>query len=298
MARSLCSPAPLRTATIVTLFTLALMPVAAFAFDVPPNDGFVTDTAGILKEEDRVGISKVLQDYQTSTSNEIAVLIVKSLNGESIADAAVDVLRKWGVGTKEKSNGILLLIAYDDHKIFLTTGYGLEGVVPDIVTKGIIDQEMTPLFRKGDYAGGIRAAIEALMKHIGGEYKADRYTNASSDGGGPWAFLFFAGIIIFQAVVSFLGQTKSWWLGGVLGAIVGFFLALIFTWWWSVPLLVFVGLLIDYIASKTYKPGKRRRGGGGGGMWLGGGGFGGGGGGGFRGFGGGSGGGGGAGGSW
>jgi len=299
MARSLRSPILLGTATIVFALSFAL-PLVAQAFDVPPNDGFVTDTAGILKEEDRVSISKVLQDYQASTTNEIAVLIIKSLNGEPIADVAVEVGRKWGVGTKDKSNGILLLIAYDDHQIFLATGYGLEGAVPDIVEKGIIDQELTPKFRNGDYAGGILAAIDALRQHIVGEYKADRYANASSGGDGSWAFIMFVVIILLQAGLVFLGQTKSWWLGGVIGAAIGFILALVFTWWWSVPFLVIVGLLIDYIASKMYKPGKRRRGGGGG-MW--GGGFGsgggsGGGGGGFGGFSGGSFGGGGAGGRW
>ena len=289
-------PTPFSRRVCATIaVALALLPVSVFAFTVPPNDGFVTDAAGVLSEADRTAIAQQLQEYRTRTSNEIAILIVQSLEGESIADVSVQVGRAWGVGTKEKNNGILLLVAYDDRQMFLATGYGLEGAVPDIVAKGIIDREMAPRFREGDYAGGIRAAIDALEKHIGGEYTADRY--AQSEGSSaPLGFLVFFGIFVLQGLVAFLGRTKSWWLGGVIGAGAGFILALIFTWWWSVPLLVIIGLLIDYIASKTYRPGKHRRGGG---WWMGGGSMGGGNSsGGFGGFSGGSFGGGGAGGRW
>ncbi|MDD5103661.1 MAG: TPM domain-containing protein [Candidatus Peribacteraceae bacterium] len=271
----------------------------ARAFDVPPNDGFVTDTANVLSAEDKSQISGILSDYQQQTSNQIAVLIVNTLNGEPIADVAVQVGRKWGIGTKENNNGILILVAYADREIFLATGYGLEGAVPDIVAKGIIEQEITPAFRDGDYAGGIRAGILALEKHIGGEYTADRYAQ-SGDSGGFTPFLFFFAVILLQWLVVFLGRTKSWWLGGVLGGVSGVGLAIAFGWWLTIPVLFIIGLLIDFIASKTYRPLRAGRRGGRGGWGMGGG-FGSGGGssgGGFGGFGGGSFGGGGAGGKW
>jgi len=275
---------------------------SAYAFDVPPNDGYVTDTASVLSAADRTQITETLTAYQKETSNQIAVLIVNTLNGEPIADVAVQVGRKWGIGTKENNNGILLLVTYSDREIFLATGYGLEGAVPDIVAKGIIEQEILPKFRDGDYAGGIKAGITALQKHIGGEYTADRYANASSgdSGGGFVAFLFFFAIILLQWMVVFLGRTKSWWLGGVLGGGCGLGLAVVYGWWLTIPLLFAIGLLIDFIASKTYRPGRTGRRGGRGGFWgMGGGGSGGGSsGGGFGGFGGGSFGGGGAGGKW
>lgn len=279
---------------------LLLLAPLCLAFSVPPNDGYVTDVAGILTEQDRTQIAEMLKTFEAQTSNQVAILIVNTLNGEPIADVAVAVGRKWGVGTKEKSNGILLLIVYQDREIFLATGYGLEGAVPDLVTKGIIEQEIFPKFRDGDYAGGIRAGIASLQKHIGGEYTADRYQKGSSGGvGGFVGFLFFAGVILLQWLISFLGRTKSWWLGGVIGAICGLGLAIVFSWWWSMPALFFLGLLLDFVASKTYRPGRPGRRGGRGGGWMGGGGFGsGGGGGGFGGFGGGSFGGGGAGGKW
>jgi len=291
------------TTGLAVFITVIGFATRAEAFDVPPNDGYVTDTTAtnVLSDEDQEQIVEMLSAYQKETSNQIVVLIVDSLGGESIADVAVQVGRKWEIGTKENNNGILILVSYADREIFLATGYGLEGAVPDIVAKGIIEQEILPKFRDRDYAGGIRAGIATLQKHIGGEYTADRYAQSGNDSqGGFVAFLFFFAIILLQWMVVFLGRSKSWWLGGVLGGVCGLGLVVVFGWWLTIPLLFIVGLLIDFIASRTYrshKPGRRGRGG-----WGGmGGGFGSGGGssgGGFGGFGGGSFGGGGAGGKW
>ena len=239
-----------------------------------------------------MSLHQVLQTYKDETSNEIAIVIVPGLSGEVIEDVGLQIGRKWGIGSKGKNNGILMLVAYAEHEVRFDVGYGLEGAVPDIVAKGIIDTDIVPAFRNGDYYGGIAAAVDSLKKHIGGEYTADRYATkeVSSNMSG---FLFFIAMIAFQALASFLGRTKSWWLGGVLGGLGGIALAIIFGWWLSIPFLVILGLAFDYLVSKNY--GKPRRGRG---MWIGGGGFGGGSGGGFGGFGGGGFGGGGASGKW
>ena len=269
-----------------------LLPVAAFAFEVPPNDGFITDTIPILDAQQDMGLEQMLQEYQSQTSNEIAVLVVRSLEGEEIADVAVEVGRKWEIGTGENDNGILILISYEDRRMFIATGYGLEGAVPDIVAAGIVETDIAPLFREGDYYGGIRAGIEALQKHIGGEYTAERYNSGSSGDFGFGQFIFFLVFIGFDFLVAIFGRSKSWWLGGVVGAVIGIGLGAMYVWWWSVPLLAGLGLLFDFIVSKM-GPRKGRRGG----IWFGGPG-GQGGGGGFGGFIGGSFGGGGGGGKW
>lgn len=263
------------------------------AFEVPPNDGFVTDTTGILSADQEAQLEKTLDAYSKETSNDIAILIVETLDGEPISDLAVDIGRKWGVGQKEFNNGIMIVIAYADRQIFIATGYGLEGAVPDIVAKGVIDREITPYFKHGDYYGGIAAGIESLKKHIGGEYTADRYKNKRSDGGDKVAFLFFFCFILLQWLSAIFARSKSWWLGGIVGAIAGIILVIIKSWWISIPILTLIGLLLDYVVSKNYK--KRR---GKASWWAGGGGGKGGSSGGFGGFSGGSFGGGGAGGSW
>jgi uncharacterized protein len=263
----------------------------AFAIDVPPNDGFVTDAAGVLPADSEAAMETDLEAYARETSNEIAVLVVPNLGGDDIAEAAVEVGRKWGVGGQQNDNGILILLSYEDREVFIATGYGLEGAVPDIVAKGVIEEDMLPSFRDGDFAAGIAEGIDSLKKHIGGEYTAERYTDP---GEGPWPFLLFFGFIFFNFIAAFLGRTKSWWFGGILGGVLGIVLTALYAWWVSIPVLVALGLMFDYVLSKSGYNGKGR-GGRGGGFWTGGSG---GGSGGFGGFGGGSFGGGGAGGRW
>lgn len=270
--------------------TLTQTPTLALAFDVPPNDGFVTDAAGLLQPEEEERLEGMLRAYQRETSNEIAVAIIPTLQGEPIADAAIAIGRAWGVGSEDKDNGVLLLVAYEDRDVFLATGYGLEGAVPDIVAKGIIEVDIAPRFREGAYGEGIIAGVEALRKHIAGEYTAERYASTDRVGGFfPW-FLFLM-FIIFDLFASVFARTTSWWLGGIVGAVLGALYTLVVGWWLSIPILVVLGLLFDYLVSK----GVIGRGGGWGGGRIGGSG---GGRGGFGGFGGGSFGGGGAIGKW
>lgn len=266
--------------------------VAAQGFSLPQNDGFVTDTVGILTAEEEVELERSLAAYRDSTSNEIAVVVVRSLSGSVAADVAVEIGRKWQVGT-EKDNGIVVLVAYADREAFIATGYGLEGAVPDIVAAGIVERDMVPSFRDGAYAQGIAAAVEALQKHIGGEYTAERYDAVPGEGALPFFFFFL--IIALQVLAPVLGASKAWWQGGVLGGVCGVVLAALYGWWLSIPVLVVLGLLFDLVVS-ALKPTRGRRGRGG---WGGGSGFGGGGSsGGFGGFSGGSFGGGGGGGRW
>lgn len=276
MQRLLCS----------ILLTGLFIPVA-FAITVPPNDGYVTDTVSVLKPEDEQALEQKLAVYKSTTSNEIAILIVSSLEGEDIAEASVEIGREWGIGTKENDNGILILVDYEGREVMIATGYGLEGAVPDIVAKGIIEIDIVPLFRDGQYAEGLNAAVDSLMKHIGGEYTAERYESSGGSTFSPGLLIFI--FFILQWFFAIMARTKSWWAGGIFGGIGGLILAALFSWWISIPFLVFFGLLFDYVISKNYKArGKTAWWAGGGWGPGGGGGFRGGGSGGFGGFGGGS----------
>lgn len=260
-----------------------LLPAAAFALVLPPNDGYVTDGVGVLTVEEEQALETTLDAYQKETSNEIAILIIQSASGSDIADVAIDLHRRWGVGDPDKDNGILILVARADREYFISVGTGLEGAVPDIVAAGIGDRIIAPAFADGEEAAGLTEAVDALKKHIGGEYKADRY-DGDPDAAGAAGWLLFLLFIGLDWMAALLGRTKSWWLGGILGALFGAALTLLYGWWLAIPFLSILGFAFDFIVSRTgYKGG---RGGRGGGFW-GGGGFGGGRGGGFRGFGGG-----------
>ena len=267
---------------LATLFLLVLPAYAAIT--IPVNDGFVTDDAGLLTPEEETALENDLTNYRAETSNEIAVVTVKTLSGYVASDVAVEIGRKWGVGT-EKDNGILLLVSYEDRQIWISTGDGMEGAVPDIVAHGIAEKDIAPDFREGRYYDGIAAGIEALKKHIGGEYTAERY-DQENDSGGAVAWIFFFVFILFNWCAALFARSKSWWLGGVFGGVFGIILTVLYSWWISIPALVLIGLFFDYILSKA-GPG---RGGRRGGPWSGGGGWGGrgGSGGGFGGFGGGN----------
>lgn len=270
-----------------------LVATSAYAFEVPPNDGFVTDIAGVLTSAEESALEAKLGAIRTATSNEIAILIVPSLKGEEIVDVAVDVGRKWGIGTEENDNGILILMSYEDKAIFLGTGYGLEGAVPDIVAKGIVDADIVPHFKEGRYAEGLEAGITALEKHIAGEYTAERYdTQPEGNISGFW--IIFAVFIVLQWLGAIMARTKSWWLGGVLGGVLGIILTILISFWLAIPIFVALGLGLDYLVSRNYQSRGKTKWWAGGGWGPGGSG----GGGGFGGFGGGSFGGGGAGGHW
>lgn len=285
----------LQRISIVVFVVALLLPSSAFGLEVPANDGFYTQTSPILTADQETQIEAILAQEDRTTGNEIAILVVETLNGESIEEFTNLVFRTWGVGKQDTNNGIMVVVATADRTIRIETGYGLEGAVPDIIAKGIIDTDMVPSFREAKYYEGLAAGIDSLRKHIAGEYTAERYIE-QDDGEGVFPFFLFLLFVVMNFGGAWLSRSKSWWAGGILGGIFGIFLAFIFSWWISIPILVLLGLLFDYIVSKhpgSFNRGRR-------GPW--GGGFGGGtgtgSGGGFGGFGGGSSGGGGAAGRW
>jgi uncharacterized protein len=190
---------------------------AAHAFDAPPNDGYITDVTGTLTSAQDEALETSLDAYRVQTSNQIAVLMVESLSGADLVQTAVDIGRKWGIGTKEKSNGVFMLIAKQDRELTIQVGYGLEGALPDIVTKGIIDTDVLPSFRDGKYFEGIQAGVAAIEKHIGGEYTADRYTASGTEGIFPFFLVFF--FIVLNFLSAWLARSRSFWVGGAMGGV-------------------------------------------------------------------------------
>ncbi len=131
------------------------------------------DEAHILTQPAIDKLEQQLIAYQDSTSNEIAVLIIPSLEGDALEDYSLRVVEKWKLGKKNKDNGVLLLIVADEHKIRIETGYGLEGVLTDAKASRIIRNEIAPHFRQNQYDEGVTAGVNAIVKAIGGEYKDD-----------------------------------------------------------------------------------------------------------------------------
>lgn len=261
------------------LFTWLLLCSSVFLFaqQLPEKSNtLVTDYTGTLSADQKQSLENKLVAFNDSTSTQIAVVILKSVGDYDISEYAIKLGRNWGIGQKGKNNGILMLIAIGDRKVTIQTGYGAEGAVPDITTHEIIDNDITPNFKQGNYYAGIDAGTNSLIKYMKGEYKAPAQAKQQAVGGGSGSIFI---IIIIVIVVIILirrggGGGGSQVIGGRGGAS---------PFWW-------------FLLGNVLGGGGRSSGG-----WGGGGGFGGGGdsgGGGFGGFGGGSFGGGGSSGSW
>ena len=135
---------------------------------------YVTDLTNTLKSEELSSLRIKLRKFFDSTSTQVVVLLIPSLNGEPIENVANSIFRHNGIGAKSKNNGVLLLISKGDRKIRLEVGYGLEGVLPDAVSKKIIKNEIGPELKKDEYFKGIEKGVNAVIAITKGEYKAEQ----------------------------------------------------------------------------------------------------------------------------
>ncbi|MFZ9388668.1 MAG: TPM domain-containing protein [Chitinophagaceae bacterium] len=257
----------MRSLLTVIFFVLATM-VRAQVEDIVPakppvSAGLVHDYTGTLTAYQIDALNRKLIAYDDSTSSQVAVVLVKTLEGYDIAEYALALGRKWGIGGAEFSNGVLLLVAMEDRKSRIEVGYGLEGAITDITARNILDNSITPNFKAGNYYRGLDEATDNIIKAAAGEYKATSGGDKknSKEAIGVWAFFAFILLLII------LGAIRGGGRGGGGGTMSG------------------AGWIIGHILSNAGR--------GGGGGWSGGSS-----GGGFGGFGGGGFGGGGASGSW
>ncbi|MDD8018649.1 MAG: TPM domain-containing protein [Bacteroidota bacterium] len=210
---------------LLTAFLFACTFVVQFAFaqtEIPKVVDPVTDLTNTIDIDQYRSLRKQIIRFEDTTSNQLVVLMLSTLNGEEIRDFGMNVLKENKIGQQGKDNGVLILIAKDDRKISIEVGYGLEGVLTDALCEQIIQNEIRPKFREGDYYGGISAAIESIMLATKGEYKGERKRN--SDSGWAPVFIIFIIIMIFSFLsgrarrsgISSRGY-NSWWWGGFGG---------------------------------------------------------------------------------
>ncbi len=134
-------------------------------------DRLVNDYTNTLNKEQIASLERKLVAFNDSTSIQIAVVLISTLEGYDINDYGYQLGRAWGIGGKEKNTGILVLASLGDRKVTIQTGYGMEGVLPDAITKRIIENEIKPNFKAGDYFAGMDAATNAIISYTKGEYK-------------------------------------------------------------------------------------------------------------------------------
>ncbi|NNC70301.1 MAG: TPM domain-containing protein, partial [Flavobacteriaceae bacterium] len=182
---------------ILLLFLVGLNLVVIGQAEVPQKpeeQTSVYDAAQMLSATEKNALEQKLINYADSTSTQIVVATVATVNGENIALYATKWAHDWGIGQKDEDNGMLILVAKNDRKLWITTGYGIEHLLTDNLTKRIITNIITPEFKKGNFYGGLDRGTSAIMQILNGEYQETR--DFSSNGGD--------GIPIFLIIIFFI----------------------------------------------------------------------------------------------
>lgn len=173
--------------------------------DIPPRPNpprLVNDLANILSPEEVATLERKLIAYNDSTSTQIAIVNITSIGPYDISDYAVKLAEKWGIGQEGKNNGILILTAVQERKVNITTGYGMEGVLPDALAKRITEYTLKPNYREGNYYKGLDEATNFVIDVASGEYKAEP-TNTGDGGESPVTFWIIIGILAFIIFLNF-----------------------------------------------------------------------------------------------
>jgi len=182
---------------LALLIYLTCSSMLSFADDFPAaSKTLVTDFTKTLSAAQVQQLERKLVHFDDSTSTQIAVVIMNSVGGYDIADYAVRLAQKWGIGNKKYNNGILLLVALGDRAVTIQTGYGVEAAVPDAIAYQIIEQDIKPAFSTGNYYQGLDQATNSLISYTKGEYQADPKVSGEGAGGSIIGFIIIIIIII------------------------------------------------------------------------------------------------------
>ncbi|MGH7945942.1 MAG: TPM domain-containing protein [Opitutaceae bacterium] len=178
-------PAPGVVALIAFLIAPVFLRAAEVIPPAPPNH--FNDYAGIVRQETITQLNGELAQFERDTSNQIVVAIYPRIQSESsVEDYTVRVAQNWGAGQRDRRNGAVLFVFQQSRDVRIVTGYGLEGALPDALCKQIIENEIVPRFRNGDFDGGLAAGVRAMMAATRGEYRGTGRT-AAGTGGRPGA---------------------------------------------------------------------------------------------------------------
>jgi uncharacterized protein len=241
------------------LAALLLIAGCSFAAEIPKLQSRVTDLAGVLSPEEIASLDAKLKDLETTDSTQVAILVIPSLEGDSLEDFSVRTATAWGLGQKGHDNGALLLVALKERKVRIETGYGLEQTLTDALSHLIIQNDITPQFRQGNYGAGIDAGVTAMIQVVRGTYQATPAKSSPSSGRSRGSTLNFIIILLMPLlwILSFTGK----WGGGILGAIAGVLLpySLIGPYWMLSLIGGIFGGVIGVILGTIVRAGARSR---------------------------------------
>ncbi len=260
----------LQFALACLLALTALLPARA-EVAVPDLSRRVTDLTGTLTPDTVSRLENTLAQFEAAKGSQIAVLMLPTTEGEEIAQFGIRVAEQWKVGRKGVDDGVILIVAKDDRRVRIEVGYGLEGVLTDIATKRIIEEDIVPRFKEGDFSGGVEAGVTRMMRLIEGEPLPPP---SKSPGGKGFdsldalVMVFFGSVFVGKVLGMFLGKG----VGSSLAAVGAGALVWVISSFFLFGLAVAVFVLILSLASGRGGSGHWGSGGFGGGSWGGGGG--------------------------
>ncbi|MGZ8903303.1 MAG: TPM domain-containing protein, partial [Methylobacter sp.] len=188
---------------------------------VPDLSRRVTDLTGTLTTEQAKALESKLASFEAAKGSQIAVLIIPTTQPEDIAQFGIRVADAWKIGRKNIDDGVILIIAKDDRQLRLEVGYGLEGVIPDAIAKRIIAETITPYFRAGDFAGGINAGVEQVMRLIEGEpLPAPQKQPSGESGQSAFMFILLGGLLVGFLLSVLMGRVMGGMLAGLGSGII------------------------------------------------------------------------------
>ena len=195
-----------RSTRLIAVALLALLVQSVRAAEVipPKPTGYFNDYAGVVSKEAAHRFNERLAQFERDTSNQFVVAVFPKMQSDSdVADYTQRVAQAWGVGQKDRRNGVVLFVFTEDRQMFIQVGYGLEGALPDITAFDITEYHIKPYFRVGDYEGGLATGIDLICKAILGEYKGSGKTVAEQRGNARApSLLFFVIFVIVLIVIS------------------------------------------------------------------------------------------------
>lgn len=200
-------------------FMLLLLPLVSLAKEVPQKSAsLVNDYVGVLSVEQKAALEQKLVAYYDTTSTQIAIVLEKSLEGDDLSDYTQRLATAWGIGEKEKNNGLLIYVAVADRKARIHTGYGMEATVTDLMTKRIREEQMNPNFKAGNFYAGLDEATTVIIQLASGEY-VNESPKTKKGKSFSWSTLL---IIIFVLIFLFMrggGRGGRRGMGGMAGPI-------------------------------------------------------------------------------
>jgi uncharacterized protein len=248
-------------ASILAVLAFALLVCPVLSQDFPDPEGFVNDFAGVLSDSTVTALEYQLSTLEKETSAEVAVVTIESLEGATIEEYAVKLFEKWEIGKRDKDNGVLLILAIDDRDIRIEVGYGLEETITDGRAGRILDDKVLPFLSDNDYDTGIQLGVMEIENYIrSGDppsvVEENPVQDIISEFRVPIPVITGLGVFTIY-ILGFMARTRSIWLGGIWGVILGLVLGFGF----GQNLLMIIlplsmgafGLLLDWVLSRNYR---------------------------------------------